>query len=305
MDPYSMNTDQWDAYMSTLLDELTTEKTRQETVQRASFDTTSHPDPKNKKARLISQLVNHPQFISSRKCKNEKSHCPGTDSDFIVDVNGGSVVCIQCGMIQDTTVLQDAHTYADSKGRGEPTSSLYVVHRYSRIAYLRGLLTSTDGETNVELTEKETRLIRHFITNHSDVSGGDKQTEEEDYQTLVRQVKRAVRRTQLRPCLVYHAHTIAYKLFGKHRHAQNETEIRLVLRRFRALENEWDRAPKDGPLRQGAKKFPSIPWIWQRICRDLQLSRDTTHLFYVSRSPKRCLEKRERQYILLTDLALR
>ena len=289
-----MSTAQWDAHMESLLDQLTSHDTTPSPPEQKTH-TQSTP-----RSRQVAKFVNHPQYIAVRRCKNERNHCTGTDSDFIVDANGGSVVCILCGMIQDTSVLLDAPTFVDSRGsdRGQPTSSLCVVHRYSRIAYLRGLLTSTDGETNVELTTKETRFIKHYITDHSDALGGD-------YKSLVRQIKRSIRKMKLRPCLTYHAHTIAFQLFGKHRSAQNETEIRQVLRRFRALEVEWDRAPKNGPLRQGTKKFPSLPWVWTRICKDLDLSENTTQLFYVpSHTPKRCSEKRERQYTTLTCLAL-
>lgn len=294
MDPYSMSTAQWDTHIQTLLDGLTEQKDMEPLVA-PDIRVTSTKKKQTTRERNVAKIANHPQYIATRQCKNER--CKGADSDFIVDANGGCVVCILCGMIQDTAVLCDAPTYADSRG-GSATSSVCAVHRYSRIAYLRGLLTSTDGETNVELTPKETRMIKHFITHHSDAYGGD-------YQMLVRQIKRSIHRMQLRPCLVYHAHTIAYMLFEKRQSAQNETEIRLALRRFRALELEWDRAPKDGPLRQGAKKFPSLPWMWTRICQDLNLSHDTTHLFYVTKTPKRCTLRREHQYTTLTDLALR
>lgn len=290
MNPYSMNTVQWNVHMETLLDQLKVSTCVPEEPPKI-------PSTPNTRSSKATKLINHPQFISTRQCKNKHGNCQGNDSDFIMDANGGSVVCILCGMIQDTAVLLDAPMYVDSRG-GEPTSSRCVVHRYSRIVYLRGLLTSIDGETNVELTNMERRFIKHYITVHSAASGGD-------CKLLVHQIKRSIRRMKLRPCLVYHAHTIAFQLFGKSQRAQNETEIRRALRRFRALEVAWDRAPKDGPLRQGTKKFPSLPWVWQRICRDLRLSDDTTQLFYVPKTPKQCTTKRERRYIALTHLALR
>lgn len=287
-----MSTDQWDAHIESLLDEITHQPTKPVTPQQ----TIVPQEGMTSRSRQVVKFVNHPQYITTRRCKNERGQCTGNDSDFIVDANGGSVVCILCGMIQDTSVLHDAPTFAPDPS--EHTSSLCVVHRYSRIAYLRGLLTSTDGETKVELTQQESRFIKHYITHHSVGLGGD-------YKSLVCQIKRSIRRMKLRQCLTYHAHTIAFRLFGKHRNAQNETEIRQVLRRFRALEVEWDRAPKNGPLRQGTKKFPSLPWIWMRICKDLHLSDDTTELFYLPpNTPKRCIEKRERQYTTLTRLAL-
>ncbi len=289
MDPYSMNTEQWDAHMEQLLDMALQHQTSESASVCSARSCTSMESNPLRSPPSKKQRTDHPMYISARQCHNKE--CGGRDADFIVDANGGSVVCILCGMIQDTAVLDAAITFADS----EATSSVHVVHRYSRIAYVRGLLKSIEGETNVELTALETQAIIHHVTNHSSGTGG---TSVE----LARKIKRAVTKMNLRKCLVYHAHTIAFRLFKSHFPAQNETQVRIALRRFRSLENEWDRAPRQGPLRQGTKKFPSIPWIWHRICHDMNLA-DIQDIFYLPRSQKKCTAKRECQYTQLTRLA--
>lgn len=299
-----MNTEQWEAHIQGLLDQVCQPPPP---PPQTTADEYANSQPKSSNAKPSSACSSrrqpnwrhtpHPQRITSRSCKNQ--NCTADDSDFIVDANGGSVVCIACGMIQTIGVLEDAHTFADSVEGA--TSSVHAVHRYSRIAYVRGLLTSTEGETNVELTLAEIRAISHYITNHAKYrdcrrAGNERQ--------LAQEIKKAVNKMQLRPCLVYHAQTIAFKMFGVDiMPPRNETEIRTVLHRFRALENEWDRAPRNGPLRKGAKKFPSIPWMWRRICIDLGLD-ESKDLLYVVKSQKRCLSKRETQYQKLTALVL-
>ena len=288
-----MNTEQWDLHMETLLDTLMDSKDVSKISEPPCSKTTSQDSLTVQTTRQSKkrQKIDHPMYILTRQCPNNE--CGGTDKDFIVDANGGSVVCILCGMIQDTAVLDSAPMFANS----EATSSVHVVHRYSRIAYVRGLLKSIEGETKVELTTRELNSVRHFITNHSNVRGG-----ENSHNELVRQIKRAVVRMKLRKCLIYHAHTIAFRLFKSYLPAHNETQIRVALRRFRSLENEWDKSPRNGPLRNGTKKFPSIPWMWQKICLELGLM-DITYLFFVPSSQKRCITKRETQYRQLMSLA--
>jgi len=291
MDPYSMSTEQWNSHMEALLDLAMTSSTVNSStsnVQCEKRESTVSGPPQTTTTKRP-RKTDHPMFISKRQCLNRE--CGGTDEDFLVDANGGSVVCIQCGMIQDTAVLDGAPTFANS----DATSSVYVVHRYSRIAYVRGLLKSTEGETKVELTQSEIAAITHYITDHQNGRGGN-------VHELSRQIKRAVTRMKLRKCLIYHAHTIAYKLYKSHLPPHNETQIRQALRRFRSLENEWDKAPRHGPLRNGTKKFPSVTWMWQKICHELGLT-DIVDLFYVPLSQKKCILKREKQYSQLMSLA--
>lgn len=237
-----MSMDQWEQHVESLLDELMAPPTQCPDPVKAP---STHPKRRKKS--------DHPQYIEQRQCKN--TQCTASDSDFIVDANGGSVVCIQCGMIQCTGVLESVPTDVDSQG----AASITVVHRYSRIAYVRGLLKSIDGETRVSLTPAEEQKIRHYIEVHALRYDGNVDAQ---------LIKQAVRRMGLRKCLCYHAHTIAFRLFRVSHAPPSETEIRVILRRFRALENEWDRAPLDGPLRKGFKKFPYIPFIWKRLCQD-------------------------------------
>lgn len=304
-----MNTGPWDAHTESLLDLLMEARSQLQTT--SSTTTTTTATSTSTPLSLLSDLASnkskkskkrkkedHPMWIggpTARTCINKK--CATADPlDLIVDANGGSVVCIQCGTIQTTSVLESAPTFADFQ---DGRSSATVVHRYSRIAYLRGLLTSIDGETNVELTSEETKAILHHVRVHG--KSGDGTTD------FVRAIKRAVGRMRLRRCLCYHAYTIAFRLFGVTHPPPSETDIRKVLTRFRALENEWDRAPRNGQLRNGVKKFPSLPWMWQRICRDMrdELEEDSTleHLFHVPPTKQKCEDLRTKQYNKLVKLA--
>ena len=105
----------------------------------------------------------------------------------------------------------------------------------------------------------------------------------------------------MRPCLVYHAYTLAYRLYAETSPVVSETDVRVVLRRFRALENEWDRAPLNGSLRNGHKKFLSIPWVWHRICLDVGLPSLKDVLFTLP-AKKKCISKREDLYSRLKSL---
>lgn len=285
--PSSTSMDPWESHVESLLDEIMKSHVPPETCAAKTevpCSDTSRPGPPPKRRRK----EQHPQFISVRACVNAK--CQASDSDFIVDANGGSVVCIQCGMIQCIGVLESAPTDVDSSSG----ASITVVHRYSRIAYVRGLLTSIEGETKLALTQEEKDKIRHYIKVHTATGS----INDVDAQVI----KQAVRRMGLRKCLCYHAHTIAFQLYRVSHKPPSETEIRVVLRRFRALENEWDKAPKQGPLRRGLKKFPYIPFIWKRICEDEGFY-ELAGLIYATESKKRTKE-RTRIYNELKRLAL-
>ena len=296
-------------HIENLLDLLMTAKQALSSPINTTTTTTSTSMPSsmpfdhasNKKQKKRPAKDQHPQWINpeTRTCINAR--CTNARAlDFIVDANGGSVVCIQCGTIQTTGVLENAVPInADSTTRANATSSVTVVHRYSRIAYVRGLLTSIDGSTNVALTDEETAAIQHYTTAH-------RHDEDEDIDAHA--VKRAIKKMSLRPCLCYHAHTIAFRLFRTTTPPPSNDDIRQILTRFRSLENEWDRSPRNGTLRNGAKKFPSIPWVWQRICLDLGPSKLENvelmcSLFRVPTPQKKCLVKRFRQYTQLKRLA--
>lgn len=283
----STSMDPWESHVESLLDALMKSQTTRETC--ATKTVSPHPDtPKPGPLPKRRRKEQHPQFIGARSCVNVK--CQASDSDFIVDANGGSVVCIQCGMIQCIGVLESAPIDVDSSNG----ASVTVVHRYSRIAYVRGLLTSIEGETKLTLTQEEKNKIRHYIKVHTATGS----INDVDAQVI----KQAVRRMGLRKCLCYHAHTIAFQLYRVTHEPPNETEIRIVLRRFRALENEWDKAPKHGPLRRGLKKFPYIPFIWKKICEDEGFY-ELAGLIHATESKKRTKE-RTRIYNELKRLAL-
>ncbi len=174
-------------------------------------------------------------------------------SDVVEDAGAGSVVCIQCGLIQSSYVFENADTVAVYHGG----ASRIVVHRYSRIAILRAILLSLQGETRLVLSpEEQSKITTHFL----------KEGPPESAITI----KRSIRVLGLSPRLTHHATTMWFQLYGGlPAQPPSEYEIREVLRLFHALENVWDRLPLASFVRNGRKKFLSLPLAWKVLCEDL------------------------------------
>jgi hypothetical protein len=180
---------------------------------------------------------------------------PGCASlGVIEDVNSGSVVCTQCGLIQSTVVFESASTdalYHEGVSRT-------AVRRYSRIVYLRSVLRSTCGDTQLDLLPAwKTSLLLYFQS-------------DETPKTAI-QIKKAIQHLKLPKKLLFHSQLLASTLFGTKCPNPSEYEIRSVCARFHALENAWDRQPLEGSVRKGRKKFLSLPVVWEVICQQLHL----------------------------------
>jgi hypothetical protein len=206
-------------------------------------------------------------------------------SEIFEDVNGGSVVCLACGLIQSMFVLESASTNAIFHGG----VSRIVVHRYSRIAYLRGVFRSIKGETRIELDPSEQERLQSYIQNDASPSKVP----------MGLRVKRAIKALRLPPKLLYHAHTIAFMLFKTPTPNPSEQEIRDVLRLFHVLENAWDRLPLDGSIRKGRKKFLSFPVVWKQLCLQLGFVGLSTLL-----PPLRSKKLRDKQLLIFDQLVV-
>lgn len=185
-------------------------------------------------------------------CK--KIGCGSTE--IIEDASVGSVVCIQCGMIQCTSVFEGAGIDAYFHGGVSRT----VVHRYSRIVYLRAILLSLLGETRVDLDLGEWIILRQYFQREENL------THNKDASS----VKRAIRSLKLPYRLMRHAYTIAWQLWKIPLPVPSGQEIRDVFRLFRVFESAWDRAPLAGSIRKGRKKFPAYAVVWKHCCRQLE-----------------------------------
>jgi len=174
-------------------------------------------------------------------------------SDIHEDAAQGCVVCFQCGLIQSSYVFENASTDAVFHGG----TSRIAVHHYSRIAILRGILLSLQGETRLVLHQKEKELLQSYFP-------------EGDPPKNAIAIKKAIRALHLPYRLVHHATTIWYELWRGPTPNPSEKEIREVLRLFRALENEWDRLPLAGSIRNGRRKFLSLPLTWKFLCNELE-----------------------------------
>jgi transcription initiation factor TFIIIB Brf1 subunit/transcription initiation factor TFIIB len=184
-----------------------------------------------------------PQMCRNLSCKS---------LDVVEDADQGCVVCIQCGLIQTSSVFENASTDAVFHGG----VSRIVVHRYSRIAILRGILLSLQGETRLVLDHEQTEKLRSFFP-----------TGEPPENAIA--VKRAIRILHLPRKLTHHATTIWFRLWQGHTPNPSESEIRDVLHLFRALENVWDRLPLENFVRNHRKKFLSLPLTWKFLCEKL------------------------------------
>jgi hypothetical protein len=211
---------------------------------------------------LIETLAQHTVRQSSKKLALPPQRTTGKlpacrglgcgSLDVIEDVSGGSVVCTQCGLIQATSVFENASTSAIYH---EGVSRI-VVHHYSRLPYLRSCLKSLQGETHIELLPRQAELLLEFFQNAAPPPTGH-------------QVKKAISSLHLPRKLLYHAHSIAFMLFQSPTPNPSEQEIRDVCRLFRVLESAWDRLPLGGSIRNGRKKFLSYPLVWALLCQQL------------------------------------
>lgn len=187
-------------------------------------------------------------------CK--KIGCGSTE--IIEDVNEGSVVCIQCGLIQCTSVFGGPIAGTDVYYHGGVSRT--VVHRYSRIVYLRSILSSLQGETHVDLSLGEWIMLQQFF--HT----GENQSLPKEGPS----VKKAIRSLKLPYRLMRHAYTIAWQLWKIKLPNPSGQEIRDIFQLFRAFENAWDRAPLASSVRNGRRKFPAYAVVWKHCCLQLE-----------------------------------
>lgn len=225
-----------------------------ESMTLSDSSETKDPQPASKPS---NKLVLPPlRYQSLPPCKG-----PSCGSlDVIEDVNEGSVVCLACGLIQSMYVFESARTDAIFHGG----VSRIVAHRYSRIAYLRGILRSLQGNTQTLFVQSNSQ--RPF---EADFAAIEQYFPSEGPRPNGFRVKRAIIALGLPLRLLYHAHSIAFILFKCPTPNPSEQEIRDVLRLFRVLENAWDRLPLGGSIRKGRKKFLSYPVVWKLLCLQL------------------------------------
>lgn len=260
-------------HIAMLLDNYSSLRTPDSTTLSSSSDTgvpKSAPVPSRK-------------LVLQKEKQNGLPPCKGAScgsSDVIEDVNAGSVVCIQCGLIQSMSVFESARTGAIfHEGVGRT-----VGHRYSRIAYLRGVLKSLCGETRLELSPEESTTLRSYFPSDAKQPTG-------------LQMRRAIKKLKLPPKYLYHAHTIAFQLYRTVTPNPSEQEIRDVLRLFRVLESAWDRLPLAGSVRKGRKKFLSYPVVWNQLCLQLGFVTLSTLL-----PPLRNEKVRDKQLLIFNQL---
>lgn len=235
-------------YIEMLLDNYESMRDDSSTNSSPSSETPDLPGA----SRLSKKLVLPPQrYASLPPCKGAGCGSP----DVIEDVSAGSVVCTQCGLIQSMYVFESARTSAIFHEGVSRT----VGHRYSRIAYLRGVLKSLQGDTHIELLQQEMETLRLYFLNVAPPPNGFA-------------IKKAILHLKLPPKLLYHAHSIAFRLFRAPTPNPSEGEIRDVLRLFRVLENAWDRLPLGSSVRKGRKKFLAYTVVWEQLCIQLGFS---------------------------------
>lgn len=226
-----------------------------------------------------------PAVFSPRPLTGSLLPCldPGCGSlDVIEDVSSGSVVCIQCGLIQATSVFETALTNAQYH---EGVSRI-AVRRYSRVVYLRSVLRSMCGETLLVFPPGSEQSLRSYFQN-----------DENRQKMSAADVKSAIKKLKLPRRLIFHAQRIAFLLFKTDCPNPSEQEIRDVCARFHGLENAWDRLPLASSLRKGRKKFLSLPVVWEALCSQLKLP----HLASLI-PPAKNLKLRKKQLLILNEL---
>lgn len=177
-------------------------------------------------------------------------------TDILEDAGTGSVVCIQCGMIQCMFMLENAHTYAPYHQGVSPTA----VHRYSRIVYLRAILLGLRGDTRANLELGDLMELEWFF--HED-------EDHRKWPKTASSIRKAIKLLKLPSRLLRHTSVIAWHLWKTKCPLPNESDIRDIIRLFRAYENVWEREPLGGSVRQGRKKFIAYSVIWNYLAQKL------------------------------------
>ncbi len=191
-------------------------------------------------------------------CRNPKGECGlGTT---IEDVREGSVVCIQCGLIQALSIFENATTSAIFHSG----VSRIVVHHYSRIVHWAENIASLQGETKLTITESELTTLRTFCL-----------AEESRIGVGVRAVREALHRKVIPYRFLRHANTLAFTLWPDKVKlpSLSDQDVRAVLQRLRRYEDVWQREIS-GKSRFKRKNFPAFRFMWPVIVEDLGL----THL---------------------------
>lgn len=236
----------------------------------------------------LTAIMRSKQLVLPQRRTGSLPPCRGVgcgSPDVIEDVSAGSVVCIQCGLIQSTCVFESASTNAIFHQGVSRT----VAHRYSRLPYLLGCLKSLQGETRIELDPFHIWLLRFSFRN------------DENPRPSGFLIKKTIQRLKLPKRLLYHAHTIAYLLFNHPTPNPSDQEIRNVCRLFRVLESAWDRSPLGGSIRKGRKKFLSYPLVWSVLCEQLGYA-DLAKIMPILRN-KKLIRKQLETFNLLVDFA--
>lgn len=190
--------------------------------------------------------------LNERQCKS----CL-TVNEIVEDVQEGHAVCIQCGMIQHSGVMETAITDA----RYHQGLSRDVVHRYSRWIYLRSIIQATLGETQIELSVEHQQILRSHANQTGEFSPSC--------------VKKGIRLNRLPYRLMRHATTIAWQLFPKEQSrpclpSVGQNELGKICRRFREYERVWGNEVSEN-LKGARKSFMNYRVLWKQITIDLDM----------------------------------
>lgn len=175
----------------------------------------------------------------------------------IEDVAEGSVVCIQCGMIQSTVVLVDDVGTAMS---GPVINyACFVAHRYSRIVYWHANMMSIQGDTNPMLREGELQSLQLFFQNDGKL-----------LKPGVAAIQEAVRKKIVPYRLRRHAPNLAWRLWPKEcpvLPVLSDEEVRSILQQLRRYESVWDK--KISGKNTGSVKYFPFRFLWGVVCTQL------------------------------------
>lgn len=171
--------------------------------------------------------------------------------EVIEDMTEGSVVCLACGLIQNTMLIGmgAAHLSYGQLRDGNRK----IVHHYSRVTYFRSFVTALQGKTEPIISQEGLADLRRSI-------GGDDSSVINE-ETVVLALKRMKLSTKLRR----HKYTLAGMLNPDFK------QIRIpyidffeLLRLFRKVEYyyNWFTKKKLG----GRKVFYSYPYVFYQLC---------------------------------------
>lgn len=213
--------------------------------------------------------------------------CQECNAETFEDVNAGHVVCTTCGLIGSFDVMRSDVCIGANGLKCDASAGRAVVHRYSRLVYLRAVLSAMRGDTDPVVSEEDVKKM--YNTARDFAQSGV---------LTIASVRAAIHHEKMPKRYLRNCPRIL-ALMGKqtgHPYAApeclNGEDVIRLLRAFRAVECEWDRKRRLTGNVNGRVNFMSYTYVIKRICQSLGID----HSCVQTLKSKALLEKQREIY---------